>query len=281
MKKTIIALLTTILLAPSGFAQEQDIHEMFREMMKTVEGIETLSFKLDKSERVKGEMVPGSQSVKLNMKPFKTYLKVHVPNEGAEVLYKADWNDGNAKVNPNAFPYMTLNLDPDGSILRKGQHHSVKQLGFDYTADVFDHVYKLYKDKIGEYVKVNGEVTFDGKKCLNVVLDNKDYKMETYTVQEGEDLLKIARKLRLNEYQLLELNGLRNFDSVKAGQQIKVPTTYCKKIEMYVDKDTYLPVYQKMFDEKGLSAVYEYSKLKINPSFKAAEFTEDYSEYDF
>lgn len=249
--------------------------------MATIDGIKTLSFKMDKTERIKGKMVAGSQDVKLNVKPFQVYLKVHVPNKGAEVLYREGENNGNAKVNPNAFPYLTLNLDPDGSILRKGQHHSVKELGFGYTGDLLNHVYNKYKSKINEYVKVNGEITYDGRKCWNVTLTNKEYKIETYTVQAGENILQIARKLRLDEYSLLELNDIKSFDDVKAGQTIKVMNSLCKQIEMYIDQENYLPLYQKLYDEKGLMAVYEYSNLKINPTFKPEEFTENYEGYKF
>lgn len=249
-------------------------------MMTAIENIKTVSFHLDKTERVKGKMAPGSQDVKLNVKPFKVYLKVQVPNEGAEVLYIEGQNKGNAKVNPGGW-LPNVNLDPDGSILRKDQHHSVKELGFGYTGDLLDFVYKKYKSKIDDYVKLNGEVTFDGRKCWNITLTNKEYAIEDYTVLAGEDIIKIARKLRLDEYSLLELNGIKDFDDVKAGQKIKVTNSLCKQIEMYFDKETYLPVYQKLFDHKGLMATYEYTNLKINPTFKPEEFTADYSGYDF
>jgi len=281
MKKLILSFVVTSLIITTAFSQDVDKHEMFRKMMGTINTINTLSFKLDKTERIKGKMMPGSQDVKLNVKPFKVYLKVHVPNKGAEVLYIEGQNNGNAKVNPNTFPYMTLNLDPDGDILRKDQHHSVKELGFGYTGDLLNHVYTKYKDKINDYVKINGDITYDGRKCWNVTLSNQEYKIENYTVQAGENVLKIARKLRLDEYALLELNNIKGFDDVKSGQTIKVPNTLCKQIEMYIDKETYLPLYQKLYDEKGLMAVYEYSNLKINPKFKPEEFTEDYSDYKF
>ncbi|MFM1875166.1 MAG: hypothetical protein RL266_903 [Bacteroidota bacterium] len=281
MTRILTILLSLSILCSNTSAQTIDKHEMFRKMMTTIAGIKTLSFKLDKTERIKGKMMPGSQDVKLNVKPFKVYLKVHVPNKGAEVLYIEGQNDGKAKVNPNAFPFMTLNLDPDGDILRKDQHHSVKELGFGYTGDLLDYVYKKYKDKMNDYVTINGEVMYDGRKCWNVTLINKEYKIENYTVLAGETILKIARKLRLDEYALLELNSIKSFSDVKPGQVIKVPNSLCKQIEMYIDQETFLPLYQKLFDEKGLMATYEYTKLKINPTFKPEEFTEGYSEYDF
>ena len=157
----------------------------------------------------------------------------------------------------------------------------MKELGFKYTGDVLNFVYNKYKSKMDDYVSINGEVTYDGRKCLNVTLTNKEYKIENYTVLAGEDILKIARKLRLDEYSLLELNNIKDFDDVKAGQVIKVPNSMCKKIEMYIDKENFLPLYQKMWDDKGLMATYEYTKLKINPTFKPEEFTEDYEGYKF
>ena len=281
MTRTLSILFSALFLSSTLTAQELDIHKMFAEMMTSIDKIKTVSFHLDKTERIKGKMVPGSQDVKLNVDPFKVYLKVQVPNKGAEVLYIKGQNKGNAKVNPNAFPYMTLNLDPDGDILRKGQHHSVKELGFQYTGDLLDFVYKKYKSKINEFVKVNGEVMFDGKKCWNITLTNKEYAIEDYTVQSGETILTIARKLRLDEYSLLELNDIKDFDDVKAGEKIKVTNSLCKQIEMYFDQETHLPVYQKLFDHKGLMATYEYTNLKVNPTFKPEEFTTEYSEYDF
>jgi LysM repeat protein len=270
-----------IVSAQSVAAQTLDKSELFNKMMASIDNIKTLTFRLDKSERINGKMIPGSQDVKLQASPFKTYLKIHAPNKGAEVLYVDGWNGNQSKVNPNAFPFMTLNLDPEGSILRKDQHHSVRQLGFTYTGKVLNHVYKTYKTKMDDYVTVHGEVTYDGRKCWNVTLTNKEYALNNYTVKAGETVIDIARKTHTNEYELLEINNLSDYGKVKAGQVIKVPNSYCKKIEMYIDQQNYLPVYQKMYDTKGLIAVYEYKGLKINPSIKPEEFTPEYSGYKF
>jgi len=278
--RLILALLV-VLSAQSITAQTLDKNELFSKMMANIDGIKTLTFRLDKSERINGKMIPGSQDVKLQASPFKTYLKIHAPNKGAEVLYVEGWNGNQSKVNPNAFPFMTLNLDPEGSILRKDQHHSVRQLGFTYTGKVLNHVYKTYKEKMDDYVTVHGDVTYDGRKCWNVTLTNKEYALNNYTVKAGETVIDIARKTHTNEYELLEINNLNGYDKVKAGQVIKVPNSYCKKIEMYIDQQNYLPVYQKMYDAKGLIAVYEYKGLKINPSIKPEEFTPEFSGYKF
>ena len=106
MTRLLSILFASLFISSTLTAQEFDIHEMFGKMMKSIDNIKTVSFHLDKTERVKGKMAPGSQDVKLNVDPFKVYLKVQVPNKGAEVLYIAGQNDGKAKVNPNAFPIL-------------------------------------------------------------------------------------------------------------------------------------------------------------------------------
>lgn len=279
--KNLSTLLIGILVTTSCFAQAPDIDQLFQDMQAVIKTHKTLTFHLKKSERMKGKMELGEQDVKLNMSPFKVYLKVQAPNEGAEVIYLAGQNDGNCLVNPNAFPYMNLNLDPDGSILRKGQHHGVKQLSFKYTGEVLGNVYSTYQTKINDYVEYKGDITWDGRNCYHIELDNKEYGFVDYKVASGEDIISIARKTHTNEYMLLEQNKLKNFDSVKAGQTIKIPNSYCKSITMYVDKELKLPIYQKMFDEGGHSATYEYTNVKINPSISSEEFTKDYKDYDF
>ena len=50
---------------------------------------------------------------------------------------------------------------------------------------------------------------------------------------------------------------------------------------MYVDAKTLLPVYQKIFDEKGLIGEYEYHDLQINVPIPDEEFTKKYKGYGF
>ena len=281
MKRPILLLSHILFILISTNAQTPDAHKLFNDMRNSIEGHRTLKFHLKKSERMKGEMMPGEQDVKINMDPFNVYLKVQVPNEGAEVLYLNGKNNGECLVNPNAFPYVNLNLDPDGSILRKGQHHSIKQVSFQYTGEVLGHVYDRYQDKIDQYVEYKGEINWKGRQCHHVHLINKEYGYMDYKVLAGEDIIDIARKTFTNEYLLLEQNDLRSFDSVNPGQTIKVPNSYCESITMYIDKELKLPIYQKMYDEHGLSAIYEYTDVKVNPSISPKEFTEDFDGYGF
>jgi outer membrane lipoprotein-sorting protein len=77
------------------------------------------------------------------------------------------------------------------------------------------------------------------------------------------------------------MNNLRNYESVKPGQKIKVPTSYAKKVVLYIDKLNNLPIYQQLFDEKGLFAEYKYTNLIVNPKLADNEFTKNYTGYKF
>ena len=276
-----LAFLSFFTISEPVISQDISTTEVFEKMMTSINNLKTLKYRLYKSERINGKMEDGDQDVKLQVSPYMVYLKIYKPDEGAEVLYVEGERDGDALVNANKFLVPSLNLDPNGFILRKNQHHSVKELGFAYTGDIINHVYQLYKDKINEYSTLEGSVTFDGRDCYKVTLENREYTHEYYTVQQGEDIITIARKLRANEYMILEDNDIDDFDDVKPGQKIKYASTYSKSVIIYVDKRNFLPIYQEMYDGQGLLAIYKITKLQVNPTILREEFTKKYEEYDF
>jgi len=284
MRKYIFLVITFFIACTGVSAQPMPANaELYGKIMTAIANVHSLKFRLVKSERmINGKMAPGDQQVKMNVNPFKCYLKIALPDEGAEVLYVKGTNSEDALVNPNAFPYINLNLDPYGDILRKDQHHTIFELGFVYTGELLKDAFERYKYKIDEFMKNEGIISWDNRECYKIVLDNKDYVLLDYTVQPGEDLIKIARKKRVSEYNLLDLNPtVKSYTSVKAGQVIKVPVTYAKKFIIYVDKLTYLPIYQEAYDNKGLLARYEYHNLVVNPVISDKEFTKDYPGYGF
>ncbi len=283
MRKLIFLFIAFFVALSSVWAQPMPAHtELFDKMMASIANVKTLKFRLVKNERMaNGKMAPGDQQVKMSTTPFKCYLKIAKPNAGAEVLYISGTNNNNALVNPNAFPYINLNLDPYGDILRTDQHHTIHELGFVYTGELLKDAHDRYKEKIDEFMKNEGIIKWDGRDVYKIVLDNKEYKYVDYTVLAGEDLIKIARKKKVGEYNLMEINGMKNFTSVKAGQVIKVPITYAKRIVVYIDKLTYLPIYQELYDTKGLMATYEYHNLVVNPVIAPEEFTKGYKDYGY
>jgi len=251
-------------------------------MFVAIENVETLRFKLKKSERVKGEMKDGEQDVKFNRSPKKIYTYIHAPNKGVELIWINGSNDNKALINPNGFPYVNVHLDPYGSNMRKGNHHTVHEVGFDYIGSILARTYKECKNDPNQVFFLKGDVRFDNRDCYELHVDYKNFKYVQYTVKEGETLVDIAYKNMLSDYMILEKNPqIRSFDDVSAGDKIMIPTAYALKTILYIDKATNLPVVQKMYDEKGLYEQYEFYNLVVNKSIPVEEFKSDFREYNF
>jgi hypothetical protein len=217
-------------------------------------------------------------TVKLQISPRKLYLSVR----GPEVLWIQGQNNGDALVNPGAFPYMNLNLDPYGSLMRKDQHHTIHEMGFQYLADILKDGMKRAGDKLDKYFVVVGEEKINGRMCYKLAISFPEFAWGPYTVKKGENLTTIARKLKVSEYMVLMNNPkISWYNDVKEGQIIQVPNAYGKLTILHVDKELLLPVSNKVFDDQGLFETYEYHNLQINTPILPEEFTKDYKDYNF
>jgi len=289
MKKIILTLCIAIVYS-SIFAQEnfklpenqEELGVLVEQMMTNIRGVKTARFRFVKNERYEKKIVKSEQLVKMNVSPKKIYMKLlKGPHSGTELLFVQGANDGKALVSAGSF-VPTISLSPFSSLVRDQQRHTIYELGFLYTGDLIYDAYTRYKGKANEYAKYEGLIDFDGKKCHKIFMDNKEYKLSDYTVKEGEDLIKIARRLKLDEYSLLEYNpSVKGYTEVKAGQVIKIPDTFSKSVLLYVDAKTLLPVYQKIVDINGFVAEYEYHDLQINVPIADEEFTKKYKDYGF
>jgi outer membrane lipoprotein-sorting protein len=263
-------------------AQATSSREIVDRMLTATSQIKTLKFKFTKIERVGGKMLTGEQDIKYQHAPRKTYAYLHAPGKGTEVLWVENENSGKVLVKPTSFPYIAVNLSPFGSIVRKNNHHTVHQIGFDYIRGIIGSISEKSGKQFSRYFINQGEVKFENRDCYKILIDYIPYQYIDYTVQPGEDLPAIADKLFVSDYMIMEINpGVDDYNDVKAGQRIKVPNAYARKTVLYIDKETYLPIVQKMYDEKGLFAHYEFHNLELNPAISAEEFSREYKEYSF
>lgn len=278
----IIVSLFLILTTLHNLPAQHNSKTVMNNMFAAIDMVETLQFKLKKAERVNGELKYGEQDVKFNRSPKKIYTYIHKPNKGVELLFIEGKNQNKAFINPNGFPYINVNLDPYGSNMRKGNHHTVHEVGFDYIGSIMK---KITKEQAGNYDQIfiyKGTVNFDNKECHHMVIDYKPFKYYEYTVKPGETLVDIAYKNSISDFMILEKNPeIKEYDNVKAGQKILIPNAYAQKTILYIDKKTHLPIVQKMYDEKGLYEQYEFFNLSLNTEIKQEEFKADYKEYNF
>lgn len=263
----------------SAQKSEHNTKDIVFKMIKSIDEVDRLKYSLKITERGKKGFNYYESSVKLNRKPRKIYLYI----KGIELLWVSGWNSNKAYVKPNSFPYVNLSLDPLGFLMRQDQHHTINEMGFDYFGSVVEYMALKVSDKFDQYFKFEGEERYNNRPCYKIIIDNKDFGYENYTVGVNESITSIARKLHISEYMILEVNPKLNdyFDILKKGQILKVPNAYAKHVTLYIDQLYFLPVGVKVLDDKGLYEQYDYHYLQVNPKFEDAEFTKTYKDYKF
>lgn len=263
------------------FAQKAPLSakEIIFKMIKTIDELERLKYSLKIIERGKKGYNHYESSVKLSRKPRKIYLYI----KGIELLWVSGWNNNKAYVKPNSFPYVNLSLDPLGYLMRQDQHHTLNEMGVDYFGGLIEYMALKNGKRFDTYFKLDGEERINNRPCYKIIIDNKDFGYENYTVGDNESITSIARKLHISEYMILEVNPKFNdyFDILKKGQVIKVPNAYAKHVTLYIDQLYFLPISIKILDDKGLFEQYDYHFLQVNPKIDDTEFTKDFKDYKF
>jgi hypothetical protein len=224
--------------------------------------------------------------VKLQNRPLKVYIKTIRPAVGREVLYVAGAPGGKVLINPAAFPFVNVSLDPLGARIREGQHHTIHDVGFRRVADV---IARQMREQAAELPKLlhldAAAATFDNRPCWRVQFDDPRFRFVPYTIKTGgENLDQLGQRLGVSEFMIGE--KLRGFDgdyqrTLPAGEVIQVPATYGRRTTVLIDKASLLPVSITIHDDRGLFEQYEYHDLKTPITFADNEFTPEFKGYGF
>ena len=265
----------------SKLVAQQDVMSVVHTMIQKVDEVNTLMYSQEKWERIEGKLSYGSGIFKVQVRPFKVYMKQYAPREGTEVLYKAGWNDGDAKVNAGKL-IPNLSLDPNGSRMRKGNHHPITNAGFLAVTKVARALLDKFGEQAPDYIKLLDDATWDGRPCYKFEMSLPDWGWRGYNVKAGEDLLDIAKRYAVSEYMIMEGNtNIDDYDDIEPGQRISIPTDYAKRTVIYVDKAHYMPVKTLVYDNKGLYERYEFKNVMVNPPLNAMDFDMDNAGYGF
>jgi outer membrane lipoprotein-sorting protein len=282
MRRFLILILTLTLFLNSLIASAQNCKQIIDDMLSSIARVNTLKFKLKRIERIEGKYLKSEAEMKFS-KPLKAaYSYLQSPTHGLEILYIDGKNGNNACVNPNSFPYVTLNLDPYGSTMRKDNHHTIHEVGFRYISGIISHMIRKSGVDYDKYFSYQGEVLLENRPCYKIVIDYTEFKYLPYTIKAGETITTIGYALFVSDYLILEKNpDIDDYLDVVPGQIIQVPNAYASKTVLYIDKANYMPIFQAMYDEKGLYEQFEFLNLQVNPNIPDEEFTKEYKDYNF
>ena len=248
-------------------------------MFDSIKNIKTLRAKISALERVDKKFLSASSEIKLQTSPRKLYFI----NKGKklEILYNFEQTGRKALVKPYTFPYIALTLDPTGNLMRKNQHYTIHELGYEFIS--ISIALTINKDKEGvNNFKYLGKSVKNGYTCNMLEYENKSYSYVDYVVRDKETVSMIATKLSVNDYLLRFNNNLLNeFGFLKKGRVLKAPNLYSKKAILYIDEKLMVPVSISLYDDIGLFESYDYTNIEINKPFKENEFNRDFKDYGF
>ncbi len=264
---------------------ESEARLIMNKMIKSIESHKAYTYTLQNNERIVNmkELRGGEIATKVNVKPLKVYMKMLAePNKGVEILYVEGERNNKALVNPGKW-LPTISLNPYGNLLTKDEHHTILTAAFDVVKKIVSEGMKNAdaQGRFDEIFKYAGDVTWNGKACYKIVIEDNTWGYTTYKAVKGENISTIAAKLSISEYSFTELDGIKNYDEDLGGKTLKVPTAYAKKTIFYIDKENNLPIFQEMSDDKGIFERYQFFNLVVDPQFKSNEFAKDFSGYSF
>jgi outer membrane lipoprotein-sorting protein len=289
MKKSMLIVAAIIAVAVVNYSAmtnpDNQARTIITKMINAVDSYKGLEYTMRSEERITGmkELRDGNIFTKLMVSPHKIYMRmVTDPNKGTEVLYVEGERGNKALVNPGKF-LPTVTLVPTSGLLTKDQHHTLTSAGFGLVSKIIGAAVKRADEqkRFDEVFKYVGDVNWNNRNCYKLVIEDPTWAITTYKAVKGDNMQTVFNKLLVPEYSLTELDGIKSFDEDLGGKTLKVPTSYAKKTVFYIDKETNLPIFQEMSDDKGIFERYSFTGVKVNPAFKADEFTKGFSEYKF
>jgi len=165
-----------------------------------------------------------------------------------------------------------VELDPMGNRMRSQNHHTIYEAGFTHFGAVLRDLYQNPRIQIA----VSDRTVWAGRQCLVMTVENPDFGFYSYQSKGGESIRDIAKKRNLNQYKIIEMNPkVKKYQVLAPGTVIKIPNSYAKKMELLIDLEFYLPIQQKIYDEKGIFEIYQFKELEYNPFIDEEEFALD------
>ena len=265
-----------VLVAATPPAAPITTEQLTARMGAAIEGLKYLRCTVKAQERIEGSIHQARSIMKISYKPLRIYIK---NQKGVEVLWVAGQNNGDAWVNPAAFPYVTLSLDPNARLMRSNQHHTVLQAGFGTISDLLRTTGLRQDLSFSRSFKYSGDSTVKGHPNYVLRSDYPQFRYVSYKAGRNETIASVAERFGCGEFRIVERNGLSIGDKIPEGKVLQVPNAYGRRTIVCIDSKTYLPTVVQVNDDKGLFEKFDFSDVVPNQPIPAEEFTKGYKGY--
>ena len=274
-----LLLITTVFVTTLAFDNQelvaQSAREVVDQMCTSIDKVNTLDFRFKQKERLRGGKWNIAEiKTKMSVKPKKIFIEMVKPQKAIWLLYVEGERDNKVLINPSRF-IPNIKFSTTSSRVMDGQHRPVPHAGFGLINGLIkDGIKRADAQKaFDEIFTLKGTKKYDGQTCDVLTIVDPTFTYEKYTVKSGDDLYKIAKAKNISEYMIFDNNPkMDDYFDLKAGQTIKIPTSFGQKITLYIDQKSHLPLYLRIDDDKGLFEQYEFLDVKINPKFAADTF---------
>ena len=274
-KKLLVAIIIGALLVSSFKAVNNPKGvDIVNDMIANTKNLKSMSYSMKKTERINNKFLVQASRIKWNRDPFKVFIYQKFPNDGLKVVYKENENNNKAKIDPNGFPWVKVNLDPLNPKMRKNQHHTLFESGFDYFVEILEHMHLKYGTKMDEMLINKGLIQWNDRWCWVIEMNNPHFKIELYTVENvPESTMTLAKKEHISEYMILEQNNFGNGSAaLSPGATIKKPNDYARKMKLLIDRELMVPCFIETFDKTGLFERYELTNIDLDPYYSNNDF---------
>lgn len=241
-----------------------------------IEGLKYLRCTIKAQERVEGSIRQSRSIMKIAYQPLRIYIK---NEKGVEVLWVAGQNSGDAWVNPAAFPYVTLSLDPNAKLMRTNLHHTVLQAGFGTISELLRTTGLRQDQAFSRSFKYMGDSLIQGRPNYVLRSDYPQFRYVSYKTEANETIGSVAERFGCGEFRIIERNHLTIGDKIPSGKVLQVPNSYGRRTIVCIDPKTYLPTMVQVNDDKGLFEKFDFSDVVSNQFIPAEEFKKDYRGY--
>ncbi len=286
-----LLLAAAIPILPSGVAAEAppspDPRVLLSEMDAAAARLRDYTTLLVKQEYFldDGKLEPEEHLLFKWARPYRVYFKnVQGANPGREVIYVQGRNNDRIRVHKGTFPDVNLNLDPHGAWATDGTHHPIDESSLpDLVRLIVGNAGDAEKAGEGS-LRFLGSRELGGRPCDEIELTSPRTGT-VHVMEKGETLWDVSRAYGKSMYAILQANRARGWTGPadpKRGAEVFVPRYYAGRLDVCIDRQTFLPLRVTVWDFDGtLYERYEHRDLKIDVGLTDADFDPKNPAYHF